>query len=80
MMANMSNPATQFLAVTPSDTSNLAFIPRAVYVGVSGDLVVYDSLGSGPIIFSNVPVGWMPIMPTKILSAGTTASGIVIVR
>lgn len=70
---------TQFGSVTKSDSNYLDFVPRGVYVGGSGDLAVEDS-GGNQVTFVGLAAGVVhPISPYKILSTGTTATGIVIV-
>lgn len=70
-----------FVAITPSDTVNIAEnaqgeFPGAIYVGVTGDISVVGADGS-EVTFENVPVGWHPIRVRRINSTGTTASAIV---
>ena len=50
-------------------------IPRAIWVGTSGDLNVVDQEGDTVLVPS--ASGEMNIQPQKILSSSTTASGIV---
>lgn len=59
-------------ASTPQGTSK-------IYIGGSGDIVVVpaaDPAGAGVTLHGH-PVGWAEICITKILKAGTTATGIV---
>lgn len=51
----------------------------ALYVGVSGDIVVDTVGGQLSVTFTNVPVGWFPVQITRVHSAGdgTTADGLV---
>ena len=70
---------TNAASVTPNDSADLGFIPRGVYVGVSGHLAIHDIEGDA-ITFQNLAAGVVhPIAPKRILSTGTTATGIVIV-
>lgn len=71
--------ATNAAAVTPSDSADLAFLPRAVYVGTSGHLKIHDREGE-EITFNNLAAGvFHPLAPRRIMSTGTTALDIVIV-
>lgn len=74
-------PATGAAAVTPSDSADLAARPRAIYVGTGGDLAVtmLDATGAAAnVVLPDVPDGaLLPIRPTRVLAAGTTASGLV---
>jgi hypothetical protein len=69
-------PAQNFGAVTPSDSTTFTNRPRAIYVGVTGDLVVQDE-SNVSITFKAVPGGTvLPIRPLRVMAA-TTASQIV---
>lgn len=74
--SGIGGPAFHATAITPSDTATLTKTPRAIYVGVAGDLKV-KMLGGETVIFSNAPVGWHPIRVTQVFATGTAASGIV---
>lgn len=51
----------------------------ALYVGVTGNIKVDSPTGDIGVLYSNVPVGILPIACAKVYSTanGTTASGIV---
>lgn len=72
-----SDPAFHAVAVTPSDTADLTNVSTALYVGVTGNLVV-TMAGGEKVTFSNVAVGWHPIRVSRVWTA-TTASSIVAV-
>lgn len=63
------------VAVTKSDATVLP-TTRALYIGVTGDVVVTMANGNTPITFKAVPVGILPIQVTKVLAA-TAATDIV---
>lgn len=71
----LADPAGDAFPVTPSDT---AIIPsRALYVGASGDVAVVTAAGN-QVVFAGVPDGSIiPVRVRKVLSTGTTATGIV---
>jgi hypothetical protein len=72
---SLINPATHFVAVTPSDTAE--FLQSSVlYVGVAGDIALKNRSGV-TVIHQNVPVGVFSVQVTQVLATGTTASGIV---
>lgn len=75
-MANQTDPARQFAAVTPHDTTN--FPPcRALYVGTGGNLVAVDLNGTA-VTFVTVQSGSvLPIQCRRVNSTNTTASNIV---
>lgn len=75
----LSSPATHAAAVTPDDDDALAAKPRALYVGVAGDVEVI-MLGGETVVFTAVPAGTMlPIRVTHVKAANTDASNIVAV-
>lgn len=64
-------------AVTPSDTTDLAFTTRAIYVGGAGTLTVVLS-GGATVDFAAVPAGtWLWVAVTRVKLTGTSASSIV---
>ena len=79
----LDSPAFHAVEVTPNAAA-LAYVARALYIGVSGNLTVTMKGSGNEVHFTNVPVGIFPISVThvKAVSAGsptttTTASGIV---
>ena len=74
-----SDPAAQFAAVTPSDSTNLTATARALYVGGGGNVAI---VGTDPnataVTFVGVLAG--TILPTRCIrvnSTNTTATNIV---
>jgi hypothetical protein len=74
----LSDPGTSFEPVSPSDTGDLPFVPRAIIVGAAGSLRVTQINGEIKTI-TYVPVGYNPIRMTRIWATGTTAIDITIV-
>lgn len=85
-MVDPSISYNRWRAITPSDTvaigettagDGLARVPRAVYVGGTGNIVAVNQDGS-TVTFNGVPAGTvLPIMPLRINSTSTTATGLV---
>jgi len=74
---DMGMPATNAVAVTPSDSVDLSYVSRAVYVGASGNVKVVMA-DSGTVTFVGVPAGaTLPIRVSRIWSTGTTATNII---
>ena len=71
--------ATKFALITPSDSADLAFIPRGIVVGTAGDVKMSDHSGTATVVPSLVAGIIHPLSPTRIWSTGTTAVGIVVV-
>lgn len=77
---HVTHPSRAPYTVTPSDTVELTIIPKALYVGVAGDvtLVGVDSPDDTPIPFYNVPAGSiLDVQPKLVMATGTDADGIV---
>lgn len=73
-----SSPARKAFAITPSDTQDLAFLPRGVYVGGDGSLAVILADDTESVTFTGVPAAsLLPIRVKRVLATGTTASGLV---
>lgn len=77
MMEGLTSPADNAVAVTPSDSTDLAYVSRALYIGTGGNLVV-TMAGGGDVTFSNIPDGSiLPIRVSRVKATSTTASGII---
>jgi hypothetical protein len=73
----LTAPARDAIAITPSDGTDIASLPRAVYVGTAGHLAV-QMVGGATVTFQNVPAGaLLAIRPRRVLVTGTTASNLV---
>jgi hypothetical protein len=73
----LTAPARDAAPVTPSDSTNLTAVPRALYVGQAGDLSVLMA-GGQSVVFSTVPAGLiLPVRAVRVNATGTTAAGIV---
>lgn len=71
----VSLQAENATAITKSDSTT--YTPSTLYVGSEGNIKV-TTVGGQDTTFTNVPVGFFPILVTKVWSADTTASGFVI--
>jgi hypothetical protein len=73
----LTSPATNAASITPSDTTPLSTVSRALYVGVAGDLSV--EMQSGEIVvFQGVQSGSiLALRALKVRQTATTAAGIV---
>ena len=75
---NHTRPAEYAAAVTTSDATVLSPVPRALYIGVGGDVVVTMAADGTDVTFANVPTGTkLPVRVSKVKATGTTASSIV---
>jgi hypothetical protein len=71
----LTQPARGFIAITPDDDTDIPAGCSGLFLGATGDLVVQDRDGT-EVTFSDVPAGFAPISPKRIMEA-TTASDIV---
>lgn len=70
-------PAQNAVAVTPSDSTDLTYTSRAIYVGGAGDLKVTMN-ESGTVTFVDVIAGTLlPIRVDRVFSTDTSATHIV---
>jgi hypothetical protein len=63
--------------VSTTDLTSLSGV-RGVYVGVSGDIKADLVDGGVGLVFKAHPVGYALFQPSKIYSAGTTATNMII--
>jgi len=74
----LDSPGVSAIEITPSDSTLLAKVSRAIYIGGSGNLAVEMLGGQTPIVFVGVSAGCiLPIRVTKVLSTSTTATNLV---
>jgi hypothetical protein len=65
-------------AVVPSDTVDLAYATRSLFVGGAGDVTVMLARASAPVTYKNVPAGTrLMISATRVYSTGTNATNIL---
>ena len=62
--------------VTPSDSADLAYVTRSLWIGAQGTLKV-TMLGGGDVTFNVSQHMELPIRVTRIWSTGTSASDVV---
>ena len=71
--------STHAAVVVPSDTADLAFASKGVWVGGAGDLVV-TMMGGEKVKFTAVPAGTLlPICVSRIWSTSTTATLVLVI-
>lgn len=72
---DISAPPSNAQQVIPSDTGDLPFVTRAIYVGTAGDVRLRTHNGQD-VIYKDL-VGGKVIRATRIYSTGTTAGAII---
>lgn len=71
------SPASDYAAVTPSDSTDLFKNACGIYVGVGGDVVAVSPNGTA-VTFKNAMAGsTLPIMCKRVNSTNTTATNLV---
>lgn len=74
-VTDISAPPSNALQVNPSDTADLAYVTRAIYVGIQGDLRVLTHNGQD-VIYKDV-IGTKVIRAKKVFATGTTAGALI---
>lgn len=73
----LSSPSLNPFAVTPSDSVELATIPKALWVGTGGDVRLKGVNGQA-VTFKSVPSGHIiPVRASLVYATGTTAADII---
>jgi hypothetical protein len=75
-VVNNDNPAEHAEMATPSDTADLVPLPRALYVGVGGDIAI-QTLNGTTVPFVGFAGGFFPVRVKRLLATGTTAASII---
>jgi hypothetical protein len=71
----LTSPAIDAFDVTPNDSTDLTTMPRALWVGVLGDVRLITR-GGTTVTLKGVQ-GLLPVRASRVLATGTTASDIV---
>jgi len=67
-----ADPATNHYTISPSDTSPLSPVPRAIYVNTSGNLVIGDTTNT--VITYSVTAGQVFPFRANLVTTATTAN------
>lgn len=71
-------PATRGVAVAPHDANALADVPKALFVGVGGDIVARGLHDTADVTFKNLASGSvLPFRARLVRATGTTAASIL---
>lgn len=74
---NLESPIVNMFTITPSDSSNLPFVTRALYVGGDGD-VKLTTLGDETVTMTGMKAGVIyPIRVKKVFDSDTSATGLI---
>ena len=71
-------PSRAPFAVTPHDVNELPILPKALYVGTGGDVVVRGVDAAADVTYRNVPAGaYLMVRAAFVRATGTTAAHII---
>ncbi len=71
-------PATGAVAVTPHDSNAITDVPKALFVGSGGTIVMRGAAGGSDQSWKNVPSGTiLPFRARYVRATGTTAADIL---
>ena len=73
-----SDPGDSSFAITPSDSAQLPFVTRALYIGTAGNVAVQLINDSSPVTLMNCVAGSvLPFRVKQVMNTNTTASNLV---
>lgn len=73
----LTAPAREAAVIAPDDATDLTLLPRAIYVGQTGNLSLRLP-GGQSVIFVNVQGGsFLPVRAVGVNATGTTAGGLI---
>jgi hypothetical protein len=72
------SPATRPYPITPSDSEELPEVPKGVYVGTGGDVVLRGVHGDEDVTYRNLGDGsYIAVRARYVRATGTTASNLI---
>lgn len=78
--ALLESPAHNCFAISPSNTADLPFVTRAIYIGGDGNLTVelVGTAAGSAVLFTGVKQGTvLPLRVRKVMATGTNAAALV---
>jgi hypothetical protein len=71
-------PSRAPFAITPHDSNILPTIPKGIYVGTGGDLVLRGVAGSTDVTYRNLPdASYVNVRAAYVRATGTTAANLI---
>jgi hypothetical protein len=78
MMDSPIQPARNLSAITPNDSTDLANVAKAIWVGGAGNVALIAADDSASVTLTGVAAGTViPIRARRVLATGTTATNLV---
>ncbi len=72
------SPARAPYAITPHDTDELPIIPKGIYVGTGGDVVLRGIEADTDVIYRNLPsASYIAVRASHVRATGTTATDLI---
>jgi len=73
-----TGPSTKPYAIVPSDSVELPDIPKGIYVGTGGDVVLRGVGGQADVTYRNLANGsYIGVCAQFVRATGTTASNLI---
>lgn len=72
----VSGPAQAALVITPSDTTDLDELIRAITIGTTGGALSYVNWEGDTCTTDFLPVGTYPLLARRVRATGTSATGL----
>lgn len=73
-----SSPSRAPFAITPHDTQNLEMIPKGIYVGTGGDVVLRGIDGLSDVTYRNLPdASYIAVQARYVRATGTSATDLI---
>lgn len=79
-VTGLTAPATAAETITPSDSNDLNFVTRAIYLGQAGDLSVTMQSGETVLLRGMQAGVFYPLRVSYVRATGTTAADIIGLR
>jgi len=73
IFVGLDAPASVHFAITPSNSVNLATVPRAIFCQVGGTVVIRDKAGTN-LSYTLTAGAILPFRGVRILATGTTGT------
>lgn len=70
-------PAKRLRAITPHDTNELEFVPKALFVGVGGNISLIAQEDTTAVTLAVATGAIIPVRAKIVKATGTTATGII---
>lgn len=72
------SPARAPYPIVPHDSNALPFIPKGIFIGTGGDLVLRGIAGAQDVTYRNLPdASYIAVRAAYVRATGTTASDLI---